>query len=181
MKTCYQCDKEVEWLAPDSRCGDCTRLTPEQIIGEELMPDEAEQELDAFFKRYGLCEQAVEGIYRVAALYRGCAFQVDLIEGEEHTTHKFSVNDVVLVDINVSEDKQTIEFINAAEKAIKTQVDFGTPLFNLLSTMAVNQAIGHLQSLGVTIMDSRTTGPDWFVTYSYQGLWSIGPGAVDYD
>lgn len=31
---CYQCDKEVQWLAPDSRCGECTRWTPEEIRGE---------------------------------------------------------------------------------------------------------------------------------------------------
>lgn len=30
-KTCYQCDRPVTWLAPDSRCGDCTRLTPEEL------------------------------------------------------------------------------------------------------------------------------------------------------
>lgn len=31
---CYQCDKYTDWLAPDSRCGDCTRYTPEEIMGE---------------------------------------------------------------------------------------------------------------------------------------------------
>lgn len=31
--TCYQCDKAVEWLAPDSRCGDCTRMTVEEVSG----------------------------------------------------------------------------------------------------------------------------------------------------
>lgn len=30
-KTCYQCEKEVAWLAPDSRCGDCTGYTPDTI------------------------------------------------------------------------------------------------------------------------------------------------------
>lgn len=33
MKHCYQCDKATKWLAPDSRCGDCTRLTPEEVQG----------------------------------------------------------------------------------------------------------------------------------------------------
>ena len=33
MKHCYQCDKATEWLAPDSRCGECTRLTPEEVQG----------------------------------------------------------------------------------------------------------------------------------------------------
>ena len=31
---CYQCDKAVKWLAPDGRCDQCTRLTPEEIRGE---------------------------------------------------------------------------------------------------------------------------------------------------
>ena len=33
MKYCYQCDKATTWLAPDSRCGECTRLTPEEVQG----------------------------------------------------------------------------------------------------------------------------------------------------
>ena len=33
MKYCYQCDKATEGLAPDSRCVDCTRLTPEEVQG----------------------------------------------------------------------------------------------------------------------------------------------------
>ena len=32
--TCYQCDAETTWLAPDSRCGKCTQFTPEEIRGE---------------------------------------------------------------------------------------------------------------------------------------------------
>jgi len=31
---CYECGTITEWLAPDSRCGDCTRYTPEEIRGE---------------------------------------------------------------------------------------------------------------------------------------------------
>lgn len=31
---CYQCDKHVMWLAPDSRCIRCTKYTPEEIRGE---------------------------------------------------------------------------------------------------------------------------------------------------
>lgn len=31
--TCYQCDKPTEWLADDSRCGDCTRMTVEEVSG----------------------------------------------------------------------------------------------------------------------------------------------------
>lgn len=40
LKECYQCEKEVYWLAPDSRCGNCTRYTPEQIRGEEPMDED---------------------------------------------------------------------------------------------------------------------------------------------
>ena len=29
---CYQCDREVGYLFEDSRCKDCTRLTPEEVI-----------------------------------------------------------------------------------------------------------------------------------------------------
>ena len=31
---CYQCDKDVSYLFADSRCKDCTRLTPEEVTGE---------------------------------------------------------------------------------------------------------------------------------------------------
>jgi len=30
-KPCYQCDALVDWLAPDSRCAACTRVTPEKL------------------------------------------------------------------------------------------------------------------------------------------------------
>lgn len=32
---CYQCDKEVTYLFDDGRCKDCTRLTPEEVTGEQ--------------------------------------------------------------------------------------------------------------------------------------------------
>jgi hypothetical protein len=32
-KFCYQCDAEVIWLAPDSRCWKCTRVSPEDAEG----------------------------------------------------------------------------------------------------------------------------------------------------
>lgn len=32
--SCYQCEKGTNWLAPDSRCGDCTRYTPKEIRGD---------------------------------------------------------------------------------------------------------------------------------------------------
>ncbi len=34
LKECYQCEQPTTWLAPDSRCGKCTRYTPEEIRGE---------------------------------------------------------------------------------------------------------------------------------------------------
>jgi hypothetical protein len=34
MKECYQCEKEVNYLFEDSRCLDCTRLTPEEVRGD---------------------------------------------------------------------------------------------------------------------------------------------------
>lgn len=33
-KSCYECHRPANWLAPDSRCGDCTRLTVEQVTGQ---------------------------------------------------------------------------------------------------------------------------------------------------
>ena len=40
MKTCYVCDKDTQWLDPQSRCGECSQLTPEQIRGEEPLERE---------------------------------------------------------------------------------------------------------------------------------------------
>lgn len=37
---CYQCGRETGWLAPDSRCSDCTRWTPEEILGIEAYDDD---------------------------------------------------------------------------------------------------------------------------------------------
>lgn len=34
---CYQCEKEANWLAPDGRCGKCTRHTTEEIQGYEKL------------------------------------------------------------------------------------------------------------------------------------------------
>lgn len=33
LQLCYQCGGGANWLAPDSRCIHCTRLTPEEIQG----------------------------------------------------------------------------------------------------------------------------------------------------
>lgn len=35
MTTCYQCDRETAYLFADSRCCDCTRLTVEEVTGEQ--------------------------------------------------------------------------------------------------------------------------------------------------
>ncbi len=40
MEKCYQCGKQTEWLAPDSRCRECTHLTPEEIRGD--VPEETQ-------------------------------------------------------------------------------------------------------------------------------------------
>ena len=34
LKPCYNCGKDVRWLADDSRCKDCTRLTPDDVLGK---------------------------------------------------------------------------------------------------------------------------------------------------
>ena len=39
MTTCYQCEKECNYLFDDSRCWECTRLTPEEVRGEENFED----------------------------------------------------------------------------------------------------------------------------------------------
>jgi len=31
--TCYQCEQKVMYLFEDSRCKDCTRLTPDEVLG----------------------------------------------------------------------------------------------------------------------------------------------------
>lgn len=33
MSYCYQCDKQVNYLFDDGRCGECTRLTQEEVEG----------------------------------------------------------------------------------------------------------------------------------------------------
>lgn len=36
---CYQCMKPCNYLFGDARCKDCTRLTPEEVRGEEEPTD----------------------------------------------------------------------------------------------------------------------------------------------
>jgi hypothetical protein len=31
--TCFQCEKVVNYLFDDCRCGECTRMTPEEVHG----------------------------------------------------------------------------------------------------------------------------------------------------
>lgn len=38
---CYQCGKK-DYLFDDSRCGDCTRLTPEEIRGDIIDEDDCD-------------------------------------------------------------------------------------------------------------------------------------------
>jgi len=33
-KECYQCEQPTAYLFPDSRCSECTRLTPDELKGE---------------------------------------------------------------------------------------------------------------------------------------------------
>lgn len=35
-KICYQCGEQVVYLFQDGRCSFCTRMTPEEVIGEFL-------------------------------------------------------------------------------------------------------------------------------------------------
>ena len=42
-KHCYQCDAQVNWLAPDSRCYRCTRMTAEEITGEHISDEDYPQ------------------------------------------------------------------------------------------------------------------------------------------
>jgi len=40
MKYCYQCDAQVTYLFGDGRCGRCTRLTPEEVRGNQPQENE---------------------------------------------------------------------------------------------------------------------------------------------
>ena len=44
MIECYQCGKPAEYLFDDSRCKDCTRLTPEEIRGEVIYFEEEDED-----------------------------------------------------------------------------------------------------------------------------------------
>lgn len=44
MSFCYQCDEPVAYLFADGRCGNCTRLTPEEVRGEAQFDDETTDE-----------------------------------------------------------------------------------------------------------------------------------------
>lgn len=39
---CYQCDRLCRYLFHDSRCADCTRLTPEEVMG--VVPESSDED-----------------------------------------------------------------------------------------------------------------------------------------
>ena len=41
---CYQCDSECNYLFYDGRCKDCTRYTPEEVMGNVAIEEEEEEE-----------------------------------------------------------------------------------------------------------------------------------------
>lgn len=121
MKECYQCGKEVQWLAPDSRCGDCTRLTPEQVQGIDPMPDEAEQELDKFCSKYGLKEEDFdeeEDMNIMAGYVKDNYVQLNILSTSDFTAYDLYVNGHSVAYKQVAEDKELLSFINDAEKAM---------------------------------------------------------------
>lgn len=40
---CYQCDLPTSYLFDDGRCGKCTGLTPEEVMGTATVTDEGEE------------------------------------------------------------------------------------------------------------------------------------------
>ena len=54
-KICYQCEQPAEYLFDDSRCGECTRMTPEEVRGDFIDDIDAMVECPACE-----CEQAWE-------------------------------------------------------------------------------------------------------------------------
>jgi len=45
MPICYQCDEETTYLFADARCKDCTRLTPEEVVGNVAKYDRNERRI----------------------------------------------------------------------------------------------------------------------------------------
>lgn len=121
MKECYQCGKEVQWLAPDSRCSDCTRLTPEQITGEEPMPGDLEEVLEAFLKKYGLVEEDLEEDMSIfIGQYKGNHLQLNIFLNTDtgHAAyHLFLAGGTVSYQV-AETDQQAVSFFYKAEKAL---------------------------------------------------------------
>lgn len=122
MKECYQCEKQVHWLAPDSRCGDCTRLSPEQITGEEPMPDEAEQALEDFCNKYGLelKDFDEEDMDIKVGSYKGKDIQLNIlyVEDEGSIAYDLFISGISVAYAIVTEDKELLDFITLANQAM---------------------------------------------------------------
>ena len=121
MKSCYQCDKEVQWLAPDSRCGDCTRLTPEQVRGEEPMPEEAEQELENFINKYNFKEEGdEEDMIVLVSELKGHRLQLNILYDNEFTAYDLFVDTSSKVYKKVYDDSELISFINSSRNVLNS-------------------------------------------------------------
>lgn len=120
MKECYQCGKEVHWLAPDSRCGDCTRLTPEQVRGEEPMPGEAEQALDKFCTKHGLKEGDFdeEDMDIMTGYIKDNYVQLNIFHNSDFIAYDLYVNGQSVVYKKAEGDIELLLFISEAEKAL---------------------------------------------------------------
>lgn len=46
LRSCYQCGKETTYLFADSRCGECTRLTPEEVRGD-IIDEEGDDDVES--------------------------------------------------------------------------------------------------------------------------------------
>jgi hypothetical protein len=117
VKECYQCGKEVHWLAPDSRCGDCTRLTPEQVRGEEPMPDEADEALAAFCKKYDLKKEDFNEEYMETSVgyVKDNYIQLNIFYG---TAYDLFINGQSIVYKKITEDKELLSFITLANQVL---------------------------------------------------------------
>lgn len=121
MKSCYQCDKEVQWLSPDSRCGDCTRLTPEQVRGEEPMPEEAEQELENFINKYNFKEEGdEEDMIVLVSELKGHRLQLNILYDNEFTAYDLFVDTSSKVYKKVYDDSELISFINSSRNVLNS-------------------------------------------------------------
>ena len=114
-KSCYQCDKEVNWLAPDSRCGDCTRWTPEQVRGEEPAPEEAENLLYGMIEKYGFII-VIESIdlYVYTSQFKNNNLALNIQDKDNHSYYELHINNEVKLSKSISTDQELINFVNAS-------------------------------------------------------------------